>query len=75
MEQYLAETLYLDYNSPEIQTLVSEFKTDALSATEKAIGIYIKIRDGYRYNAYNITLNKNKYKESGYRFNTLNLIV
>ncbi|NJB35633.1 MULTISPECIES: transglutaminase family protein [Flavobacteriaceae] len=64
MEQYTAATTFLDYNSPEIQGLIAEFKSDSLSLKEKAIGVYTKIRDGYRYNAYNITLNKDKFKAS-----------
>ena len=61
---YLQSTEYLDYKSPEIQAIVAEFKRDDLSELEKATGIYLKIRDGWRYNPYLISVDKDKYVAS-----------
>jgi len=41
---YLNSTYYFDYNTKEIQNLIKEFKTDALTPKEKAIKLYVKIK-------------------------------
>lgn len=64
MKEYLKKTAYLDFNSPEIQNIIAEFKNGMLSDVEKAKGIYIKIRDGWRYNPYNISIDPLKYRAS-----------
>ena len=64
MKEYLKQTAYLDFNSPEIQNIIAEFQTGTLSDVEKANGIYIKIRDGWRYNPYNISVDPSKYRAS-----------
>ncbi|GAA4271865.1 transglutaminase family protein [Aquimarina gracilis] len=61
---YLESTYFLDYESDEIQELVKEFKTDTLSAKEKAIKLYYKVRDQWRYDPYNIHLTKEGYRAS-----------
>jgi len=61
---FLKPTTYLDYNSKVIKDLFNEFETEGLSMVEKAKGIYLKIRDGWRYNPYQISLNKDKYRAS-----------
>ena len=64
ISQYLSPTNYFDFDHNAIQNLISEFKTDTLSDKEKAIGLYIKVRDDWRYDPYNISLLKEKYKSS-----------
>ena len=58
---YLEPTTYLNYHSQEIQAIVAEFANDNLSAQDKATGIYLKIRDGWRYNPYLIIVDRKSY--------------
>lgn len=62
--KYLEPTYYFDFENILVQHLISEFKTEVLSDKEKAIGIYIKVRDNWRYDPYSISLSKEKYKSS-----------
>ncbi len=62
--EYLQSTTYLDHESARIQNLIQEFKKDTLTDVEKAMGIYLKIRDGWRYNPYHISLDEKKYVAS-----------
>ena len=61
---YLEATYYFDYKDEAIQDLISEFKTPALPHREKAIGLYLKIRDQWKYNPYHISLAKEKFRAS-----------
>ncbi|MFK5855987.1 MAG: transglutaminase family protein [Bacteroidota bacterium] len=61
---YLNPTYYFDFEEKSVQELIKEFQTDKLSLKEKAIGIYLKIRDGWRYNPYKLSLLKTSYKAS-----------
>ncbi|MBQ0733053.1 transglutaminase-like domain-containing protein [Aquimarina celericrescens] len=61
---YLDPTYFLDYESDEIQKLVKEFNTDTLTPKEKAIGLYLKVRDQWKYDPYNIHLTKEGYRAS-----------
>lgn len=63
-EKYLVETEFFDFSSEQIFGLIKEFKTQALSEKEKAIGLYLKIRDGWRYDPYKISFRENDYKAS-----------
>ncbi len=60
--EYLKSTYYFDYESPEIQTLVQDFHS--LSEQEKLEQLYLKVRDGWRYNPYNIGLTNDHFKAS-----------
>ncbi len=64
MQQYLKTTYFLDYESEGIQALVQDLKTDQLSDSEKAVACYTRVRDGWRYNAYNIFFKKEKWRAS-----------
>lgn len=64
MEEYLKSSEHLDFESREIQEIISDFRSDTLSELEKAKAIYLKIRDGWRYNPYNISVDPEKYKAS-----------
>ena len=61
---YLKSTYYFDFENESVQKLISEFKKDSLSDKEKTIGIYIKVRDNWKYDPYSISLSKEKYKSS-----------
>jgi len=61
---YLENTEYFDYLSADIQSIIDEFKDDKLTDKEKAIGVYLKVRDNWRYNPYNISLKPETYKAS-----------
>ncbi|MEM1257160.1 MAG: transglutaminase-like domain-containing protein [Bacteroidota bacterium] len=61
---YLESTAYLNYNSPEIQAIVAEFTEGNLSELERAKAIYLKIRDGWRYNPYLISVDRGNYVAS-----------
>lgn len=63
--KYLESTEYLDYDSPEIQAVVAEFSNGDVSDLEKAKAIYLKVRDGWRYNPYLISLDRKNYVASG----------
>ena len=61
---YLSPTYFFDFESEEIQNIVSEFKDASLSQKEIAIGLYTKVRDHWRYDPYNLSFNKEKYRAS-----------
>jgi len=61
---YLKSTYYLDFEDTEIQQIVSELKFADFSLKEKAISMYLIIRDKWRYNPYNICFTKDCYKAS-----------
>ena len=58
---YLEATTYLDYESPEIQELIADFDSESLTELEKTKGVYLKIRDGWRYNPYLIRVDQESY--------------
>ncbi|HJN06880.1 MAG TPA: transglutaminase family protein [Bacteroidales bacterium] len=61
---YLSSTYYFDFENEAIQDIIREFKTDNLTTKEKAILLYLKIRDGWRYNPYYISFSKENYRAS-----------
>ncbi len=61
---YLEATYYFDYESDEIQNIIKEFNTDTLTPKEKAIRLYLKVRDNWWYDPYHISLTKDAYKSS-----------
>lgn len=60
---YTQETFYFDHSSPEIQKMVESIK-NLVSDQEKIEQLYLKVRDGWRYNPYNIGLTPAHYKAS-----------
>ncbi len=62
--KYLERTYFLDFESEHIQEIVSEFKGDSISPKEKAIGLYTKVRDEWKYDPYSITLKPENYRSS-----------
>ncbi len=61
---YLTPTYFFDFENENIQNLIKEFQSGSLSQKEKAIQVYLKIRDGWRYNAYRIHFNKEAFRAS-----------
>lgn len=61
---YLKATYFFDFENENVQALIAEFKTDNLTPQEKISQLYLKIRDGWRYNAYKISLKKEHYRAS-----------
>ena len=61
MEKYLKETAYLNYSAKEIQDLIEPFKNKGLTPVEIAKQVYLLVRDGYRYDPYTISIDKNHY--------------
>ncbi len=64
MEQYLSPTPLIDFDHPAIQEIIAEFNKEELTDKEKAIGIYTKVRDGWKYDPYNIGLTPERFKAS-----------
>ena len=62
--KYLAATFFFDYEQEAIQELISPFKTGSLSRKEKAVGIYKKVRDHWRYDPYTIHLSREAFRAS-----------
>lgn len=61
--EYLKETYFFDFKSIEIQDLVKEF-FNLNSGQDKIAQLYLKVRDGWRYNPYNIGLTESHFKAS-----------
>ena len=62
--KYLEPSYYFDFENKAIQDLIAEFKDPSLSDKEKAVGLYLKIRDQWKYNPYHISLAREKFKAS-----------
>ncbi len=62
--KYLESSYYFDYENDVIQTLVSEYLSKSISNKDKAIALYTKIRDHWKYDPYNISLSENSYRAS-----------
>lgn len=61
---YLSPTYFFDYESAEIQDLIAEVNLSSLSKKEKAIQLYVKVRDSWRYNPYTLSFSKENYRAS-----------
>jgi len=61
---YLTPTYYFDYETKGIQQIVKEFNIDTLTEKEKAIQLYLKVRDAYRYDPYYLSFSKEHFKAS-----------
>ena len=60
---YLEATHHLDYHHPAIQSLIAPFR-ELPTQQEQATALYLRIRDGYRYNPYRISLRPDDYRAS-----------
>ena len=54
-EQFLEPTPLLNHDDSVIREYISEF-VELESETEKAIGLYLKVRDGFLYDPYHLDL-------------------
>lgn len=61
---YLSPTYFFDYETEEIQNLIAEYKNGTLTPKEQCKLVYLKIRDCWRYNPYNLSFSKENYKAS-----------
>jgi len=59
-----ASSFFFDFETPEVQKLVAEFKDSTRSEKEILVGLYLKIRDGWRYNPYRISFKPESLKAS-----------
>lgn len=64
MKEYLKPTYFYNFKHPSIQELIAPFIYNSLSVNEKAAGLYLKVRDGWRYNPNIISLEKKGYRAS-----------
>jgi hypothetical protein len=49
---YLESTYFYELEHSLVEDLISEFQNKGLTDKEKAIGLYLKVRDGWLYNPY-----------------------
>lgn len=61
--EYLKSSIYFDYNNSVIQKLIEPFGK-LLTTQEKIEGIYLKVRDGWRYSPFVIGLTEEHYVAS-----------
>ena len=54
MEEFCSPTYFIESDHPKIIAYAERHTTDASSDTEKAVKLYYAIRDGVRYNPYDI---------------------
>lgn len=64
MQQFTTSTFYFDYETDAIQQFIHKYVDRTASKKEQAIQLYYAIRDGWRYNPYNITVKKEGYRAS-----------
>lgn len=61
---YLASSYYFDFHEDILQELISDSTSKSLSDKEKAIIMYRKVRDHWKYDPYRISLAKESYRAS-----------
>lgn len=61
---YLTTTYYFDFEDPIIQKLIASSKDDTKSDKEKAIALYNKVRDDWKYDPYSISLSEKNFRAS-----------
>ncbi len=54
-EEYLLSTSMLDTEAPEVKAFIQRVTQGARSERQKAVRIYYAVRDGWKYNPYNIS--------------------
>ncbi|GAB4231164.1 MAG: transglutaminase family protein [Ekhidna sp.] len=64
MQAYLTETYYFNYNHPAFQRLIVSVKSEKVSLKDQAINWYLKVRDGWWYDPYQISFKKEALKAS-----------
>ena len=61
---YLTSTYYFDFGHELIQQLIAEFQAGGLTNKEKVTGLYEKVRDGWKYDPYTISVSKENLRAS-----------
>jgi transglutaminase-like putative cysteine protease len=61
---YLNASYFFDFENDLVQDLIAEFKGNTLSNKEKAIALYTRVRDDWKYDPYSISLSKETYRAS-----------
>ena len=64
LEKYLTKTEFLDYNHADVQTFTIKAIGGITNEIEKAIALYLAVRDGFRYDPYNLDLRPEALKAS-----------
>lgn len=54
--EYLQPTFYIDSDNPEIVAFAEKHTQGATTDKEKAVKLYYAVRDGFRYNPYNLRM-------------------
>lgn len=54
--QHLSPTFYIDSNHPEVVAFAQKSIGNATTDREKAVNLYYAVRDGFRYNPYNLRM-------------------
>jgi len=62
--EYLSASYFFDFEHELIQQLIAPFVNDSISEKEKAIALYTKVRDDWKYDPYSISLSKETYRAS-----------
>ena len=57
-------TFYFDFEHPSIQQIIKPYKSSQLSKREITVELYNYVRDHWRYDPFNISFEKEKYKAS-----------
>jgi transglutaminase-like putative cysteine protease len=80
LQTYLRPTVYIDSDHPAVIAYVQEH-TSAIEPIDQAVELYYAIRDGFKYNPYELALNKEGLKasallrkDSGYCVEKANLL-
>ncbi|MFN7116288.1 MAG: transglutaminase-like domain-containing protein [Saprospiraceae bacterium] len=64
MQQYLASTAILNSDHPKIQIFANKVTEGSRADIQKAVRIYYAVRDGWKYNPYNISFNPDNMRAS-----------
>ncbi|WP_298509649.1 transglutaminase family protein [uncultured Kordia sp.] len=62
--KYLKSTYYFDFEQEVIQKLITSYQDETISNTEKAIALYNKVRDDWKYDPYTISFSKENFRAS-----------
>ena len=62
MTSYLSATYFFDFKHPKVQAFVQEHTRPGMSPKEKAVALYYAVRDGWRYDPYEIYFEKSCWK-------------
>ena len=64
MKEYLSPTFFFDFESEVIQELIADLKSNQMSEVEKGVHLYYRVRDRWRYNAFDIVFKKEALRSS-----------